>query len=193
AVQFVEDGWSVKKLVRAIVLSRTYRQAAQNPDAAGKDPENRWLARQNRRRLDAESLRDTILAVSSRLQPCPGGPTFPADLAADFGFKHADTYRSVYTPAFRNVPAELLDAVDAADPSMVTGRRNASTVAPQALVMMNHPFVIEQARHAARRVLAEAADDDGRTTRAYRLTLGRAPTEGERRVVREFLGKRSGD
>src|SRR5207248_6005014 len=77
---------------------------------------------------------------------------------------------------------------DYADPSVVTGRRNTSTVAPQALFMMNNPFVVEQSKHAAARLLAEnLPDDSARLTRAYRLTLGREPTAGERAVAAKFL------
>ena len=99
------------------------------------------------------------------------------------------TRRSVYCPVFRNALPELFEVFDFADPSMVVGRRNVSTVAPQALFLMNHPFVLEQSRHAARRLLAETepGDDDRRIERAYRLALGRPPSERERRIALEFL------
>ena len=99
AATFVQDGWSVKKLVRRIVLSRTYQQGA--GDAAG-DPENRLFGRSNRRRLEAEAIRDTMLSVSGKLDLTPHGPTFPANLAADYGYKADSFRRSVYLPAFRN-------------------------------------------------------------------------------------------
>src|SRR5262249_51051627 len=134
AVRFVEDGWSMKALVRAIVLSRTYQlSAVGSAGAVAADPENRLLARQNRRRLGAECLRDTMLAVSGRLTLDRGGPTYPAKLAADYHYQHTDTRRSVYAPVFRNALPELFAVFDFADPSMVTGQRNVSTVAPQAL------------------------------------------------------------
>ena len=86
----------------------------------------------------------------------------------------------------------MLDVFDAADPSTVTGRRNSGTVAPQALFMMNHPFVLAQSKHAAARLLAEKhADDVARVTRAYRLALGRVPTAGEREVAARFLKGKS--
>ena len=85
---------------------------------------------------------------------------------------------------FRNALPEMFEVFDFADPSMVTGRRNASTVAPQALFLMNHPFVLEQAKHAAARLLAENAPTTmPASTRAYRLTLGREPTRGEREIA----------
>jgi hypothetical protein len=191
ALRFVGDGWSVKSLVRRIVLSRTYRQASIGAaKGVGADPENRLLGRANRRRLEAECLRDTMLAVSGTLDRDGGGPTYPATLAADYGYKAADTRRSVYAPVFRNALPEAFEVFDFADPSMVTGRRNTSTVAPQALYLLNHPFPIEQAKHAAARLLAEPlADDAARLTRAYRRALGREPTAGEREVLTRFLNR----
>jgi hypothetical protein len=180
----------MKSLVRQIVLSRTYRQAGDNPPAATADPENRLYARANRRRLEGECIRDTMLAVSGKLNPDGGGPTYPASLASDYAYKANDTRRSVYLPVFRNALPEALDVFDFADPSMVTGRRNVSTVAPQALYLLNHPFPAEQAKHAAARLLSEDLPDDAaRVTRAYRLALGRGPTAGEREVAGRFLAK----
>ena len=190
AVRFVEDGWSVKMLVRSIVLSRTYRQSAiRFPHSAiTEDPENRLFGRADRRRLEAECIRDAMLAVSGKLSGERGGPTYPPTLAADYGYRADDTRRSVYLPAFRNSMPDLLAAFDAADPSLVTGRRDTSTVAPQALVLLNHPFVIEQSKHAASRLLAEKLPDDAaRLTRAYRLVLGREPATGEQAVAGRFL------
>ncbi len=189
ALKFIEDGWSVKKLVRYIVTSRTYRQSATG-DAATviADPENRLFGRANRRRLEAECIRDTVLSVSGQLDLARGGPTFAMSLAADYGYKANSNRRSVYLPQFRNAMPEMLEVFDAADPSTVTGKRNSGTVAPQALYMMNSPFVLEQSKHAAARLLTEKhADDVARLTRAYRLTLGRVPTVGEREVATRYL------
>ncbi len=188
ALSFQKD-WSVKKLVRAVVLSRTYRQGSTADAAAlAADPENRLFGRANRRRLEAEAIRDTVLSVSGQLDLARGGPTFAMSLAADYGYKATSNRRSVYLPQFRNALPEMLEVFDAADPSTVTGRRNSGTVAPQALYMMNSPFVLDQSKHAAARLLAEKhADDAARLTRAYRLALGRAPTAGERAVAARFL------
>ena len=186
AVSFVADGWSMKRLIRRIVLSRTYRQSAAGDGSA--DPDNLLFGRANRRRLEAECIRDTMLHVSGQLSHQGGGPTFPASLSADYGYQAAATCRSVYLPMFRNSPPEILALFDMADLSTVTGRRNGSTVAPQALFLMNDAFPAEQAKHAAARLLGEKlADDDARVIRAYRLTLGREPTAGERRVAAKFL------
>jgi len=192
AVRFMEDGWSIKTLVRRIVLSRAYQLAATDDRLArAADPENRLLWRMNRRRLDAECIRDTILAVSGQLGQVMGGPGFSTDLASDYGYQQSSTRRSVYAPVFRNALPELFDAFDFADPSMVVGRRNVSTVAPQALYLMNHPFILEQSRHAARRLLSETEPgrNESRIERAYRLALGRVPSERELRIATEFLAR----
>jgi cytochrome c553 len=184
AVRFAVEGYSTKKLVREIVLSNTYRMTSAGPlpDA---DPENRLLGKANRRRLDAECLRDSILQVSGRLRlEPPKGATYPASLNADYGYRHSGTERSVYAPVFRNALPELFEVFDFGDASVPNGRRDASTVAPQALYLMNNPFVLEQAKHAAARLLSEQhADDRARVVRAYRLALGRSPTEAEREVA----------
>jgi hypothetical protein len=187
ALRFVADGWSVKRLVRSIVLSHAYRQSSADDRAAKVDPENRLLAHATRRRLEAECIRDAILAVSGALTLDRGGPTFRPGLAADYGYRHTDTRRSVYAPVFRNSLPELFEVFDFADPSVSTGRRNVSTVVPQALFLMNHPFVLEQAQQAARRLLSGPGREEERLTRAYRLALGRPPSEGERRLMTEFL------
>ena len=194
AARFVEEGWSVKKLIREIVRSSTYRAAAvATATVFEADPENRLLRGANRRRLDAECIRDMMLAVGGRLElDPPTGATFPASLSSDYGFKAQSVHRSVYLPVFRNSLAEILEVFDFADASVTTGRRNASTVAPQALFLMNNPFVLDQARAAAKRLLAEKhADDRARLVRAYRLALGRAPTEGEAAVALRFIGAAS--
>jgi hypothetical protein len=189
-------GWSVKQLVRYVVLSRTYRQSATGDAATvAADPENRLFGRANRRRLEAECIRDTVLAVSGQLDLARGGATFPLSLASDYGYKANSNRRSVYLPQFRNALPEMLEVFDAADPSTVTGKRNSGTIAPQALYMLNSPFVVEQSKHAATRLLAEKHESDAaRLTRAYRLALGREPTAGEREVAARFLkGKNEKD
>ncbi len=191
ALRFLEEGGSTKKLIREIVRSSAYRMAdttgMKAPDA---DPENRLLWAMNRRRLDAECLRDTLLAVSGQLQTePPHGPTYPGSISADYGYKHAGNQRSVYLPVFRNALPDLFEVFDFADASMTTGRRNSSTVAPQALFLMNNPFVFEQARFAAKRLAESKGDDREKLVRAYRLTLGRPPTEAETAVALRHLSK----
>jgi hypothetical protein len=195
ASQFVQHNWSVKSLVRQIVLSQAYRQSsAGDPQAQKADPENRLLWKVNRRRMDAESLRDTLLSVSGTLDLTVGGPTIKPGTAADYGYQHAGTRRSLYQPVFRNALPEIFDIFDFADPSMVVGHRNVSTVAPQALFFMNNALVLEQARLSAKRLLAENHPDNAaRLTRAYRWSLGREPTPRESAVALEYLQTTTAD
>jgi hypothetical protein len=191
AIRFMDEGWSVKSLIRRIVLSRTYHlSSVDDPKARAVDPENRFLWKMSRRRLDAECIQDTILSVSGSLDLQMKGSSFRPDLAADYGYTHDPKRRSVYSPVFRNALPELFEVFDFADPSMVVGRRNVSTVAPQALFLLNHPFVLEQSQQAARRLLARPGlDDRGRIDRIYQLALGRKPTDSERRIGLSFIAR----
>jgi hypothetical protein len=222
AARFVAEGWSVKKLVREIVLSRTYQlssatgvrpssgaETRERPaglvpahaPAAGNvsapedgrtptelDAENRLLSRAHRRRLAAEQIRDAMLAISGQLKLEAGGQTYPANRPSDYGFVFDEPRRSVYAPVFRNALPEMFEAFDFAPPSMVTGRRNVSTVPTQALFLLNHPFVRDQAQAAAKRLLAEPIRDDAaRIDHAYRLALGRRPSPDERKLALRHL------
>jgi hypothetical protein len=197
AARFVAEGWDVKRLIREIVLSRTWQQAVAK--SASADPENRLFAHANRRRLDAEQLRDTILAVSGQLKLDYLGPNIAGagDIDAnnfsaqniEYAYVFTDTRRSVYTPAFRNKRLELFEAFDFGDINSTTGQRNISTVAPQALYLLNHPFVVEQARAAAERTLARSASNEDRIVAAFRGSLGRAPSAAELAKCRRFLGE----
>src|SRR5262245_50958334 len=152
------------------------------------DPENRLLWRMNRRRLDAEAIRDSILMVSGGLDPAVGGPTMKPGTTVERDYRFDDARRSVYTPIFRNKLLELFEVFDFADPNISMGRRNTSTVATQALYFLNSPFVMDQARAAAKSVLAQPhLDDASRVERAYRLALGRLPTARERRLALAFV------
>ena len=205
AAQLRDNGWSVKKLVKQIVMSRTYQLSSkgQEPRAKGQgnnpqsaihnpqsiDPENRLLSHTNRRRLDAECIRDAMLMISGKLDLTPGGQSYKDGMSSDFGFKQEGVRRSVYESWFRNGLPEVLEVFDVADPSMPTGRRNVSTVAPQALFMMNHPWVLEQSKAAAAKLLKEPHKDDAaRLEHAYRTTLGRSPTKAERAIALEYVG-----
>lgn len=190
AVSFMENGWSVKRLIRDLMLSRTYQLSAEpHGQGASLDPDNRLFWRMNRRRLDAECLRDAMLRVSGQMRWHSGGPTFRPDATADYGYLDTNTWRSVYVPAFRNALPELFEAFDFADPSTVTGRRNSSTVAPQALFLLNHPFVGSQARLAAEQLCRSTAawDEDKRINRVFQQVLGRRPSLQERRIANEFV------
>ena len=191
ALRFTANGWSVKALVREIMLSRVYQlSSVPLPGAAERDPANRLLSHARRRRLEAEEIRDALLQAAGRLDPALGGSNFGATPpASEYGFVFADLRRSIYTPAFRNRRPELFEAFDFADINAPLARRHTTTVAPQALFLLNHPFVIEQARHAAGRLARDtaAADDDARFAHACHLILGRPPRAGEVALARGFL------
>ncbi|MCE9606488.1 MAG: DUF1553 domain-containing protein, partial [Planctomycetia bacterium] len=195
ASEFTASNWSTKRLVRSIALSHVYRTTTNTTTTTAKqgavvDPDNRLLSHMNRRRLDAESIRDAILVASGKLDRKLGGLAVddPSVLQGvgtvmptEYGYVFTDVRRSIYTPAFRNRTLELFEAFDFADPNSVTGKRNISTVAPQALYLLNSPFVMEQASAAAARSFAEHStfDDEQRIEAAFRDTLGRAPTDRE--------------
>ena len=198
AGRFIDEGWSTKKLVRSLVLSHTYRMSrSYNPHAAAVDPENRLLWRMNSRRLDAESLRDAMLAVSGKLDLEMGGPNIrdpkvakqnSGDTPTEYGYQFADFRRSVYTPAFRNRVHELFEVFDFANHNAAVAQRSVTTVAPQALWMLNSPFVMEQARAAAERALArENASDAQRIKQAFREALGRPPTAEESAISQRAI------
>jgi hypothetical protein len=187
AVRFVENQWSVKWLVRELVLSRTYQLASPDPALAQADPENRLFARANRRRLDAESMRDAMLEAGGQLAKNLGGPTILPGTSVDYGYVDDGRRRSLYVPAFRNALPPIFELFDFADPNVVSGQRNSSIVAPQALFFLNHPFVLEQAAATARRLLAQNAGSRQRTEAMYLLVLGRRPTSHETSLVLAHL------
>jgi hypothetical protein len=201
AASFVEDDhWSVKQLIRRICLSRTFRLSS-TPNAAqqAQDPENLLLTHGFRRRLDAESLRDTILMISGQLDlSVTGGLTIGKLSTYDNAYSHV-TYparcRSVFVPSFRNAMLDLFFVFDMANPNLVTGKRTASTLPSQALFLMNSPFLVEQSELAARHFLTTESRDpealEGSVQRIWQLTMGRTPTSAELQPVMEHL--RAGD
>jgi hypothetical protein len=195
ADRFIDGGWRVKRLVRYIVLSDTYRRSSLASDIGLRiDPENRLLWRANRKRLDAECLRDAMLAVAGRLDLTVGGPTIRSGATADFNYVDKSQRRSVYVPVLRNSIPELFEVFDFPETSMVVGRRNQSTVAPQALFMLNSPFVREQSAAAARALLAgHSSDDDRAIELAFRQTLGRPPRPVEAELAHQILAAATAD
>jgi hypothetical protein len=189
ATQFIADGWSIKKTIRSIMLSRTYQMSSVgSSDAALVDTENILLHRAHTKRLDAEVIRDVMLSVSGQLETTPGGSSMRPGTKTGVNYKFNSIRRSVYVPVFRNTVDPLFDAFDFANPNVVTGQRTTSTLPTQALYMMNSPFVQEQANAAAERLLAmDAADDTERLTILYRQALGRKPTDAEIRITLKFL------
>ena len=194
ATQFIEDGWSVKRLIRRLMLSRTYQLAASNQQSAGSDqpssdPNNRLLSRMNRQRLDAESIRDSLLLIGGQLDLTMGGSNIAAGTKSEYGYEFKSTRRSVYVPVFRNALPQIFATFDFADPNTQAGMRTTSTTSPQALLLMNHPLVMKQSQAAARRLLAlPELSMDERIARAYRQVVGRAPSERESQLAADFLG-----
>lgn len=193
ALRFVEHDWSVKTMVREIMLSETYRRSSAHlPEADAVDPENRLLWRAHVRRLQAEPLRDAILAISGQLERerPEGSPLYFATSkamrqAAQRLDKAWRNRRAVYLPVVRGFLPGFFQVFDFAEPSQVMGRRDITTVPTQALYFMNDTFVMDQARMAAQRLLQARAED--RLGAAYRWTLGRPPTPEERESSRAFL------
>lgn len=201
ATSFVREGWSLKKLHRLIVMSATYRQQSSSSNDAATYP------RQAPRRLTAEMLRDAMLAVSSRLLPTDSGtpiwPELPAEvLKANPAFlddnaeKTKGWYptpaekapvRSVFLVQKRTVRVPLLETFDLPENANSCARRNVSTVAPQALTLLNSPFAIDAARGLAERIKREAGDDSAaQVDRAFALLLQRTPEADERDAVIRF-------
>jgi hypothetical protein len=199
ARRFVAEGWSIKAMHRLILLSRTYQLSGRDDEANARiDAGNDFLWRFARRRLDAESIRDTLLAVSGALDRSPGGPhPFPAP--ATWNFTQHNPFKAVYDSDRRSVYLmtqriqrhPFLALFDGADTNASTAERVTSTTPLQALYLMNDPFVHAQARKFAARLLAERADDAARLDRAYALALGRLPSDAERsEALAELLWQR---
>jgi cytochrome c553 len=179
ASAFVQSGWSIKAMHRLMLNTATYQQAATgNPDSLRRDPENRFLARMNRRRIEAEALRDSLLAVSGQLDLRPGGPAY-ADLMTP--------RRSLYLKTNRSDRTTFAMLFDAADPTAIIPARVEATVAPQALFLMNHPFV----RQAAAALAAEALRPDhdlGTAIEAlYQRLYARPATPREKDLAAAYL------
>lgn len=189
ANRFVSHGWSTKRLIREIMLSHVYRLRVDiRNEATNRDPTNRLLSRANRRRVDAEVLRDSILFVSGELDLTPGGRTIRKITQYDLGYEFDTVRRSVYVPAFRNSMLDAFEVFDFANPNLVTGHRNTSTLPTQALFLMNNPMVIQQSENFASRLLArQELDNAQRIELAYRQALGRRPTKQERDQTLEYL------
>jgi hypothetical protein len=174
AVRFVESGWSVKTMHRLIMQSSAYQQfGLPTAGAAAGDPENRLVGRMSRRRLDAEAIRDSLLAVAGLLDAAFGGPAF---------LDQAVPRRTIYLLSARTGAntSDFGRLFDRADPGSIVDRRGQSIVAPQALFFMNDPFVGNAARALAARVASEAASSAlSRIDRLYAIALGRPPTPSE--------------
>ncbi len=200
AARFVEDGWSVKKMIRRLVLTRAYGLSNDYDQKNYEvDPDNVYVWRHPRRRLPAEAIRDSILAASGQLdlerpQGSPvskhGGQLIQDALTPD-KIHEPSNHRSVYLAMMRNGLPEVLEVFDVADPSLVVGRRSVTTVPAQDLFLMNSPFVVEQSKHFARSLLAVDADDDARVEAAYQRCLSRPPTSQETAAALAYVKQAS--
>ena len=191
---------SLKRLHKIIVMSATYMQAStSNPDYVGIDVDNRYLWRQNRRKLEAEAVRDGILFVSGKLDLTMGGPSF-----RDFVIEkpeHSPHYqyhlhdpedpkahrRAVYRFVVRSKPQPFLAALDCADPSLAVDKRNQTITPQQALALLNNTLALSMAKHFAARVEPLAAEDADRIAAAFRLALGREPSAREREALTAYV------
>jgi hypothetical protein len=211
AGEFVAHGWSLKHLHRLLLLSNTYQQASHVPSSAGQqaDPDNRLLWRMNRQRLEGEALRDAMLAVTGSLTPALGGPMVRVPLEPEVyeliftegepdGLWHptldrrAYNRRSIYLFAKRNVRLPMLEAFDQPDTLTSCPVRPVSTFSPQALILLNGPFIQEQSKAFAARLLREAGSEPERQVAfAYRLALGRLPGDAEKGVAGAFLASQT--
>lgn len=192
AVEFVESGWSIKQMVRNIVLSRAYRQASTfRQEAFLADPDNRLLWRMPKRRLDAEAIRDAMLAVSGELDLSPAEGSLVAKVIGDRPISligldkrvpkdlDGSLRRSVYLPVIRDRLPDALEIFDFAEPSLVTGDRETTNVPTQALYLMNSLFVLDRSRGFAERLLRETESDETRVERAFQLCFSRSPLPEE--------------
>jgi hypothetical protein len=195
AASFLEQGQSLKQLHKAIVSSATYRQVStHDADNAAIDGSNRYMWRMNRRQLEAEAVRDSVLAVSGKLDLTMGGPGFdlfryeddhsPRYLYQEHDPSDAGSFRrSIYRFVVRSVPDPFMTAMDCADPSQSVPVRSETVTALQALAVFNNPLVIQQADYFAERLRAETSTREAQIGRAYALSLGREASNTEAEIM----------
>jgi hypothetical protein len=217
ADRFVKDGWSIKRLIRALVLTSAYQMSSAPPspyplppqggegrvggveEAEQHDPQNLLLHRMRVRRLEGEAIRDAILAVSGRLNERMYGPSVPVHLTPFLdgrgrpttGPLDSDGRRSLYLAVRRNFLSPFLLTFDTPIPFSTVGRRTVSNVPAQALILMNDPFVHQQAETWARRVLSQPGSAEERIERMFVSAFGRAPTDSERAACRAFIAQQA--
>ena len=203
AARFVADGWSVKRLIREIVLSRAYQLAA--VDGPESDPENVLLARHRPRALEAEALRDAVLAASSQLVRTPLARSPIAELRPFVDaevFTHAPcltpaqlehNHRSIYLPIARGWVPEMLKLFDFPDPAAALGQRDETIVPAQSAFLLNSPWMVAQAQHFASSLLAAGADDARTLDALHRRALARPATDAERERALAFLAGATGE
>ena len=185
AGRLVREGWSLKKLHREIMLTAVYGLSDESSGRNyAEDPDNRLLWRYNRRHLDAESLRDSLLYISGKLDLQAGGPAVRLD--------KENNRRTVYAYISRRQLDPMLALFDFPNPNSTSEQRLQTTVPLQKLFFMNSPFVIDQSAALSARVAANASSDDQRITATYRFVLQRDPTPEERRLAHKFISGNAG-
>ena len=198
AVEFRDGGGSLKNLHRLILTSETWKQkSVGQAENEATDAGNRFLWRQNRRRLEAEALRDTMLLVAGKMNLKMGGPSFrdfvieKPQHSPHYQYHKADPddpathRRSIYRFLVRSQPQPFMDALDCADPSLLVDKRGETTTALQALAMMNNRFMVRMAEHFAKRV--EGEDDP--VGEVVESALGRKVKDDERKMLEDYAGK----
>lgn len=208
ATRFVQDGWSQKRLIRSLVLSRTYRLSSTNNETALKtDPDNRLLWRSSRQRLDAEAIRDGLLAVSGELAPSEGGPALVLEFPDNCGdlvqqgvnppnYSHRkprpmqEFQRSIYLPVMRTNTTNLdriRNHFDFVNPAQIAGQRSQTVVPTQSLFVMNNDLFRKRAKVLADRLIAEASEADIRIEQLWLRVFNRPITAAEHRNAIAFL------
>jgi hypothetical protein len=183
ALRFIEHGWSSKELIRCLVTTRAYQLSSTASERAGQvDPSDEWLSHARVRRLEAESIRDSLLAISGRLDSAMFGPGSDA-LAPPAEQRR----RSVYLTVKRNFPSPFLETFDAPKPFTTLGQRDATNVPAQSLALLNDPFVVEQAAQWAVSMLGAESDPDARVRRMFEIAFARPPDDGELALCRTYL------
>ena len=192
ATRFMREGWSIKRLIRSIVLSRTYQLSSLcDNQMREKDPDNLLLARHNRRRLDAEALRDAMLAATGDLNPQPAQGSLIQHqnvLINELPPLHQPSrHRSVYLLMLRNSMPPELTPFNLPDATTITGRRDNSALATQSLYLLNNDFLVEQSRRFAERVMLTSNDTTRRIQSAYQQAFARTPTGSEIQRAHDFI------
>jgi len=197
ATHFLSDGQSLKRMIRMIVLSRTYQMASKaNPQGLESDPKNLLWHYRPPKRLEGEAIRDALLLVSGEIDDSMFGESIPVHLTSfmdgrgrpkDSGPLDGARRRSIYLSVRRNFLSPFMLAFDTPSPFSTMGRRNISNVPAQALILMNDPFVVEQSKKWAERMVAQPMSIDSRVDEMYRAAFTRHPTDQEMKVALDFL------
>ncbi len=203
AARFVREGWSTKSMIRLLVLSRTYQMSSHPTEADAVDPDNEFWHRMPIKRLEGEVIRDSLLAVSGRLNPIAFGPSIPIHLTefmqgrgrpGNSGPLDGDGRRSIYISVRRNFLSPMMLAFDTPSPFSTVGRRTVSNVPSQALILMNDPFVIEQANRWSERLLADPTQSvQQRLDQLYLTAFARKPNASESSEAIAFLNSQGAE